>query len=46
MTANPYLVAYANGNHRLVVFRDGRALVHGTSDPVAAKGLVHRYLGG
>lgn len=46
VTANPYLLAYAVGSHRLVVFRDGRVLVHGTSDPVVAKGLVHRFLGG
>jgi molybdopterin/thiamine biosynthesis adenylyltransferase len=44
--ANPYLVTYTNGSHRMVIFQDGRVLVHGTSDPVVARGLVNRYLGG
>lgn len=46
VTANSFLVSYANGGHRLVIFRDGRVLVHGTSDPAVAKGLANRYLGG
>jgi sulfur carrier protein ThiS adenylyltransferase len=31
--------------HRLVVFKDGRVLVHGTKDISEAKALYHRYLG-
>lgn len=42
---NPYLVSVSLGEHRLVVFRDGRALVHGTKDIQEAKTIYHRYLG-
>ena len=30
---------------RLTVFRDGRAIVEGTSDPTVARGLYNRYIG-
>ncbi|WP_422658895.1 thiazole biosynthesis adenylyltransferase ThiF [Paenibacillus sp. EC2-1] len=43
--ANPFLVSYSTGEHRLVFFRDGRVLVHGTNDIAQAKSLYHRYLG-
>lgn len=42
---NPYLVMAALSNNRLVFFRDGRVLVHGTSDPAEARSLYHRMLG-
>ncbi len=42
---NPYLLSVSLGEHRLVVFQDGRALVHGTKDIQEAKTLYHRYLG-
>ncbi|QPA31534.1 thiazole biosynthesis adenylyltransferase ThiF [Thermaerobacillus caldiproteolyticus] len=42
---NPYLVSVSLGEHRLVVFQDGRALVHGTKDIQEAKTLYYRYLG-
>jgi len=42
---NPYLTSFETGEHRMVVFNDGRALVHGTQDEVVAKSLYHRYLG-
>lgn len=42
---NPYLVSVSLPSHRLVVFRDGRALVHGTKDIQEAKAIYHRYLG-
>ncbi|WP_027409881.1 thiazole biosynthesis adenylyltransferase ThiF [Anoxybacteroides tepidamans] len=42
---NPYLVSVAIGEQRLVVFRDGRALIHGTKDIQEAKTIYHRYLG-
>ena len=42
---NPYLLSFAIGNYRLVVFKDGRVLVHGTKDIDEAKTLYHRYLG-
>ncbi|NNV06766.1 thiazole biosynthesis adenylyltransferase ThiF [Geobacillus sp. C56-T2] len=44
--ANPYLVAVSlGGGKRLVVFADGRALVHGTKDVHEAKTIYYRYLG-
>ncbi|MFC0329652.1 thiazole biosynthesis adenylyltransferase ThiF [Paenibacillus sepulcri] len=42
---NGYLVTLHIAPHRLVLFQDGRALVHGTSDEAEAKSLYHRYLG-
>lgn len=42
---NPYLLSYSIDHHRLVIFKDGRVLVHGTKDITEAKALYHRYLG-
>ncbi|WP_066066872.1 thiazole biosynthesis adenylyltransferase ThiF [Neobacillus soli] len=42
---NPYLLSYSAPPHRLVVFKDGRVLVHGTKDISEAKAVYHRYLG-
>ncbi|NRD80685.1 thiazole biosynthesis adenylyltransferase ThiF [Bacillus sp. BRMEA1] len=42
---NPYLISCNLNNNRLVIFRDGRVLVHGTKDINEAKALYHRYLG-
>jgi sulfur carrier protein ThiS adenylyltransferase len=42
---NPYLLSYNVEPHRLVVFKDGRVLVHGTKDISEAKAIYHRYLG-
>lgn len=42
---NPFLVSFSTGEHRLVVFADGRALIHGTKDIAKARSLYHRYLG-
>ncbi|MFC3883834.1 thiazole biosynthesis adenylyltransferase ThiF [Bacillus songklensis] len=42
---NPYLVSFTVGEHRLVLFKDGRVFVHGTNDIMLAKTLYHRYLG-
>jgi sulfur carrier protein ThiS adenylyltransferase len=43
--ANPYLISFTVGSHRLAIFQDGRVLVHGTKDVAEAKSLYHRYLG-
>lgn len=43
--ANPYLLVYTDGAIRMVLFRDGRALVHGTGDAAEAKSWYHRVLG-
>jgi sulfur carrier protein ThiS adenylyltransferase len=42
---NPYLLSFSTGGHRLVIFRDGRVLIHGTKDIAEAKSIYHRYLG-
>lgn len=44
LKANPYLLQIQDGEYRLVIFQDGRALVHGTSEPLVAKKLYHRYV--
>ncbi|WNS44994.1 ThiF family adenylyltransferase [Paenibacillus sp. MMS20-IR301] len=43
--SNPYLVSYTEEPYRMVVFADGRALIHGTSDTAAARSFYHRYFG-
>ncbi|MGN6506119.1 MAG: ThiF family adenylyltransferase [Tepidisphaeraceae bacterium] len=43
---NDYLLsADVEPGIRLTLFADGRALVHGTSDPTRARAIVSRYLG-
>src|SRR5699024_6703543 len=42
--ANPFLVSFAVGEERMVMFKDGRALIHGTNDTKKARILYHRYL--
>ncbi|MFC6650531.1 MULTISPECIES: ThiF family adenylyltransferase [Paenibacillus] len=43
--SNPYLVSFTEEPYRMVVFADGRALIHGTSDIAAARSYYHRYFG-
>lgn len=40
---NDFLLSFTIGKERLVLFTDGRALVHGTNDVDKAKTLYHRY---
>ncbi|WP_338450302.1 thiazole biosynthesis adenylyltransferase ThiF [Niallia oryzisoli] len=42
---NPYLLSVEMKDGRVVIFKDGRALVHGTKDMTAAKSLYNRILG-
>jgi sulfur carrier protein ThiS adenylyltransferase len=42
---NPYLVSVEWGENRLVIFNDGRALIHGTKDLTQAKAIYQRILG-
>ncbi|MDG5786056.1 thiazole biosynthesis adenylyltransferase ThiF [Evansella sp. AB-P1] len=42
---NPYLLSYTFGEKRMVFFKDGRVLVHGTNDISEAKTLYHRIIG-
>ncbi|MGR9047762.1 thiazole biosynthesis adenylyltransferase ThiF [Halobacillus faecis] len=43
---NPFLLSYKNSLHRMVFFRDGRVLIHGTKDIKEAKTLYHKIVGG
>ncbi|WP_066192725.1 MULTISPECIES: ThiF family adenylyltransferase [Gracilibacillus] len=42
---NPYLLSFEIDSYRVVLFQDGRTLVHGTMDQQEAKKIYHRYLG-
>jgi len=42
---NPYLLSVEIGDERMVIFQDGRALIHGTKDLTHAKSLYQRILG-
>ncbi|HAA58101.1 MAG TPA: thiamine biosynthesis protein ThiF [Myxococcales bacterium] len=45
-THNAFLVRCTLPEHVLTVFRDGRALIEGTSDPSEARSIYARYIGG
>src|SRR5699024_9506711 len=40
---NEFLLSFTHEEGRMVLFRDGRALTHGTNDSNYAKSLYHRY---
>lgn len=42
---NPYLLSFSVDHRRMVVFQDGRVLVHGTKETSEARSLYHRYFG-
>lgn len=42
---NPYLLSVEMDKQRLVIFNDGRALIHGTTDLTQAKTIYQRLLG-
>lgn len=42
---NPFLLSFSIAERRLVLFADGRALIHGTQDPSEARTIYDRYLG-
>jgi sulfur carrier protein ThiS adenylyltransferase len=42
---NPYLISIEMGAERMVIFQDGRALIHGTKDLTHAKAIYQRILG-
>lgn len=42
--ANAFLLSFTIDEERMVMFEDGRALIHGTNDVEKAKTLYHRYL--
>ena len=45
LNVNPYLLSFSLEEKRLVAFKDGRVLVHGTKDISEAKTIYHRYFG-
>lgn len=45
VAGNPYLISVRKDNMRMVLFHDGRALVHGTNDPLQAKKIYHSFVG-
>ncbi|PLR96575.1 ThiF family adenylyltransferase [Bacillus sp. T33-2] len=42
---NPYLLSVEMAHNRLVIFKDGRALIHGTKDLTHARTIYQRLLG-
>lgn len=42
---NPYLLSVEMGENRMVIFNDGRALIHGTKDISHARSIYNRLLG-
>lgn len=45
LRASDHLLQFEVGDRRLVVFPDGRTIVHGSSDPAEARTLFSRYVG-
>ena len=45
LRVSEHLLQFEVGGRRLVVFPDGRAIVHGSGDPAEARTLVSRYIG-
>lgn len=45
VTGNPYLLSVNTGDCRIVIFQDGRALIHGTKDLAIARSIYQRILG-
>lgn len=45
LRVTPHLLQFEVGARRLVVFPDGRTIVHGSGDPAEARTLVSRYIG-
>ena len=42
--ANPYLLSCSFEGNRLVLFKDGRAIIHGTNDPKRARVIYNRLI--
>jgi molybdopterin-synthase adenylyltransferase len=43
--ANPHVLRLTTDSHPMTLFRDGRALIHGTNDTVLARSLYAKYVG-
>ncbi|MFS3912907.1 thiazole biosynthesis adenylyltransferase ThiF [Bacillus australimaris] len=42
---NPYLLSCQKNEYKFVLFKDGRALVHGTNDIAKARTIYHQWIG-
>lgn len=42
---NPYLLSFSLEDYRIVLFKDGRALIHGTNQASKAREIYDRYIG-
>ncbi|MBP0726124.1 ThiF family adenylyltransferase [Bacillus sp. RG28] len=42
---NPYLISFTFEENRIVLFKDGRAIIHGTNDPTRARAIYDKILG-
>lgn len=45
ITQNAYLLSIRDEEFRMILFQDGRALIHGTMDEVEAKNIYYRHIG-
>ena len=45
LKGNDYLISFDIDEHRVVLFQDGRALIHGTKEVDKAKSIYQRYIG-
>ena len=45
VNGNPYLISVEMPNERIVIFKDRRALIHGTKDVTHAKSVYQRFFG-
>ncbi|WP_088042194.1 ThiF family adenylyltransferase [Bacillus sp. EAC] len=45
LIVNPYLLSCTYESHRVVLFKDGRAIVHGTKEPTIAKDIYNKIFG-
>lgn len=46
MTENRYLVKFRCGDYEVALFREGRAIIFGTTDTALARNIYGRYIGG
>ncbi|MCP3031805.1 thiazole biosynthesis adenylyltransferase ThiF [Halobacillus sp. A1] len=42
---NPFLISFQTNDYRMVFFKDGRVLIHGTKDVTEARRLYHKVVG-
>ncbi|SLL37481.1 molybdenum cofactor biosynthesis protein B [Mycobacteroides abscessus subsp. abscessus] len=45
LTANPYLLSFHYDAYRVILFKDGRAIIHGTSEESVAKSIYAKLIG-